>query len=294
MEGGGDALVVRNTRPWKLALALIPLALCAVLLLGGLSRILGEDKPTITEEYKVTVGDVGDGHIVDTITYSKDDFSAVKKAASKNKSFLTRRFTTEDNMGEVVHFKTDINSSRHAVVITYDKPGYAYYEDSGFVIYGVDTKPKKKPDGTFTYEEKSTVNSEFTLFTDQVFLTKSAIRLPQAAKNARYESSDKSIRYEMPPASAHLGFLSDNRTTMSVVLGICALLFLGLLVFALTRKPVEQTPVVAAPPVQVTPVSAPVAAAAPAPAHEKTGFCRNCGHPLPPGKVFCTNCGEHV
>ena len=286
--------MVSNTRPWKLALALIPLVLCAVLLLGGLSRILGEDKPTITEEYKVTVDNVGDGHIVDTITYSKTDFNAVKKDASKNKYFLTRRFTTEDNRGEVVHFKTDINSSRHAVVITYVKPGYAYYEDSGFVIYGVDTKPKKKADGTFTYEERSTVNSEFTLFTDQVFLTKSAIQLPQSAKNARYESSDKSIRYEMPPASAQLGFLSDNKITMSVVLGICTLLFLGLLGFVLTRKPVEQTAVAFAPPVQVAPSSVPPAATPPAPAREKTGFCRNCGHPLAPGKAFCINCGEHV
>lgn len=308
--------MVKRTNALRAVLALIPLLLFVFVLLAGACHAADDQKPTMNEEYQVTINDIGDGHVVGTIKYSKDDFAAVKKVADKKRGFLTRRFTTDDNTGEVVHFKTDIDNTKKAVVITYDKPGYAYNEKGQFVIYGFSQEPKKGGGGNFTYEEKSMTNSKFTLFTDQVILTKTTIQLPGVAREANYDSGDKAIKYQMPAARAQLGLWSDNKLELSIVFGLCTLLFAGLLVYTATRKAVAAPgppavapvtpPASAAPPVPDRPaaVEPPVALTPPPAVEPTTGpdcgkeespkFCRKCGHPLAPGRRFCTNCGEHA
>lgn len=254
-------------------------ALLAVLLAAGLTH--AAESPTVNETYKVTVDTVGDGHVADTIKYSKDDYEAIKKVQSKKRGFLTRRYTDEDTTGELVDFNTDMMDDSHSVVITYDKPGMAYSTKGDFVLYGYSAKPKEDSGRTFTFEETSTVNSEFTLFTDQTFKTTSVITLPPEATGAHYDSTDKALKYNMPAAKAAYGFWSDQKVLFSVIFGILFLAFAALLVFVYTRKPVEVAAVSALGP----------ASAAPHAGHK---FCEQCGSKLTNSEHFCTNCGARA
>ncbi len=183
--------MVRKSPAIRLAAALA-LAVCLALLLAGLCLAQADgEKPTINEEYRVTINSLGDGHVVDTIRYSADDYKEVKKVESKKRGFLTRRFKSDDNTGEVLSFKTRMDDAKRSVVITYDKPGYVYNEKGTFAIYGVDREPKKEADRLFRYEEKSYINSEFTLFTDQVILAKYVYELPSERPVRSRREGDK-------------------------------------------------------------------------------------------------------
>ena len=257
-------------------------------------------EPTITEEYGVTVNPVGDAHIMDTIKYSDEDFKAVKNVEDDNKGFLTRRYRTDDNRGELVDFDVQFNDSDNSVAITYDKPGFAYYTGGEWVVFGLSNEPAKRSGRTFTFEEQTTTNSEFTLFTDQEILTTTKIELPQAASGHRHDPEDGSIRYKMPAAQTLLGFWSDNRTTLSVVFGLCTMLLAGLLLFVLTRKTAE--PCIATTPVPDAasggatppPAAGPSDSATPIPQADgalPAGFCGRCGKSVGEGKKFCPHCG---
>lgn len=283
--------MVRSSMAARLAAALA-FALCAGLLLAGLCLAQADDhaEPTIREEYRVTINSVGDGHVVDTIRYSREDYREIKKVEKENRGFLTRRFKSDDNTGEVLDFKTMMDDSERSVVITYDKPGYVYNEKETFAVYGVDVEPEKESEHKFSFEEKSTINSEFTLFTDQVILARYVFELPAEALNSRYEADEKAIRYEMPPAAAQVGFFSRHRTVLSAAFGVFALLCAGGAAFLGTRKPVA------------VPARAGADAAPPAPAASgrqpgvgpSSGFCGKCGHPVAVGKRFCSKCGSSV
>src|SRR5674476_344053 len=93
----------------------IAAALLAALLLAGLAR--AAETPTVSEIYKVTVDAVGDGHVTDTIKYSKDDYAAIKKVQSKKRGFLTRRYTDEDTTGELVDFNTDMMDESNSCLL---------------------------------------------------------------------------------------------------------------------------------------------------------------------------------
>jgi hypothetical protein len=184
------------------------------------------------------------------------------------------------------------------VVITYDKPGMAYSTKGDFVFYGgFSSKPKENSGNKFTFEETSTINSEFTLFTDQVFKTTTEVVLPRSAMGITYDSEDKALKYQMPPARTLYGFWSEQRVTLSVVFGLLTLVFAGLLGFVATRKPTDT--------VAPIPQVAPSSTAAMGPASPPGGlsndkpdagpsFCEHCGGRLRPGKSFCTNCGAKV
>lgn len=289
--------MVRKKKPLRIGLAIVPLFLLAALLLAGVGLAREGEKPTINEEYKVTINEVGDGRVVDTMKYGKDDYTAIKKVEKKNRGFLTRRFKTDDNTGELVDFKTDMDDSSHSVVINYDKPGFAYNSKGVFAVYGMTEKPKDNKGKTFTFEEKSTINSEFTLFTDQVILTKTIIELPEAASNPRYDAEEKAILYDMPPAATQLGFFNENKALLSVVFGLLTLAFAGALAFVTTRKPTVEheaagTPVTGGP--SLAAAAPPEQPEARAPVKETPGFCRKCGAPMAEGKTFCIKCGAHV
>lgn len=297
--------MVNSLRAAALAAAL---ALCIALPLSGprVARAEGEGAATIEEEYRVTIDSVGDGRVVDTIRYSRDDFREIRKVEKKKRGFLTRRFKSDDNTGEVIDFKTTLDDSRRSVVITYDKPGYVYNEKGSFAIYGVNREPDKENDHRFSYREKSTMNSEFTLFTDQVISAKYVFELPPEATSARYEAAEKAIRYEMPPAAARAGFFSRNKLLLSVLFGLLTALFAGGAVMAGTRKAPAPAGAVTAPAPEPSPAVAPpgLAAAGGAvqastgavPAERKTspGYCGKCGRPLKAGKQFCAGCGART
>ena len=283
--------------PKRLCLTVAALVVLAMLLVAAAG--FAADKPTVTEKYEVTINEVGDGHVTDTITYSKDDYAALKKVEAKKRGFLTRRYTNEDTTGEIVDFNTDMNDATHSVVITYDKPGLAYSTRGDFVLYEFSSKPKEDAPKKFTLEETSTVNSEFTLFTDQIFKTTTEVTLPGSASNAKYVAEDKALQYQMPAAKTIYGFWSDQKILLTVLFGLLALVFAALLVFVWTRKPVALEA-----PGAPTPAAAPVVpsggveisaeAPAGAAAEKEHKFCEHCGSRIQAGKSFCTNCGAKV
>ncbi|MBN2169254.1 MAG: zinc ribbon domain-containing protein [Actinobacteria bacterium] len=280
-----------------------------------------EETPTIEEEYTVELNSVGDGHIVDTITYDEEDYEVVKEIAEESKGFLTRRYSAVDFTGELVDFNTEFDDENGSVIITYDMPGYAYNSEGSWMVYGFPEKPEEEGDLTFITTETSTTNSEFTLFTDQVIETTSTIKLPEDAKNAGYDSHEQAITYETTPPGSSLGFWSENKTLLLIVFGIAFFLFLGLLIFVITRKAVGAGPprIAASPggvagtdyPIDAFAPSATTEGSTPPPApvtpgveitevveeavvEETTLFCTSCGQKVPSGKQFCTHCGKPV
>jgi hypothetical protein len=285
--------MVRNMRSMRLMFIVIPLTVCAVLLTAGRSPSRENSQasnPSITEEYAVTINDVGDAHIEDRIKYGKQDYADMKKVIHDNPTFLTRLYTTERDIAEVLNFDTKMNDANRQVIITFDTPGYAYNMKDNWVIYGIANKPKKLSGGNVTTEEQVNINNEFSLFTDKTLKTKTVYELPRKAKNARYNKDEKQIEYVMPEAKASLGFWSENRTLLSITFGILALLFAGLLAFIITRKTLEM-PVAsqAAPAVQPSFTTAEAAEV-----KREEGVCKKCGRKLKPGKRFCTHCGAPV
>ncbi|MCJ7744732.1 MAG: zinc ribbon domain-containing protein [Actinobacteria bacterium] len=286
--------MVRNTRSNKLALVVIPLALCLLLLLWGLA-LAQEDgqtaEPTITETYRVAINDVGDAQIEDTIKYSEQDYEDMKKVITDNPTFLTRLYTTERDIAEVLNFDTEMDDANRQVVITFDTPGYSYNMKDSWVIYGITNKPKKESGRTIEFEEQTDINNEFSLFTDQTLKTRTVYELPKKARNARYNKEEKQVEYVMPEARASLGFWSQNRTLLSVIFGILALLFAGLMAFVITRKTIEAP----APAHRVTPTTPPPSTVMEAvPEKRETGVCEKCGRKIKHGKKFCTHCGAPV
>jgi len=288
------------------ALSIISVIACLCLVLVGYALAQEESKPVIREDYRVTINPVGDARIVDTVKYSADDYKIIKKAVKKNPTFLTRRYTTDTDIGEVVDFETDMNDAEHSIVITFDTPGYAYNMKDYWVAYGFPAKPKDKSGREFTFESTADWNNEFTLFTSLPAQVKTTIELPVGAKKARYDEGEKAIKYQLPATRSLMGFWSENRTTLSIIFGLLTLVCAGLLAFVYTRKPkvkpaytVAYTPVVTptvvppgpTPAARVTP-SAPAAQAAPE--KEKPVACKNCGAEMAPGKKFCTHCGTHA
>ena len=289
--------MVRKRRSVKRVLTLIPLAICIALPLSGRALAQQDGKPTITETYRVTINDVGDAQIEDTIKYDKKDYKDVKGVVADNPTFLTRLYTTERDIGEVLNFDTELDDAKSQVVITFDTPGYSYNMKDNWVIFGITNKPKKESGRTIEFEEQTDINNEFSLFTDQTLKTKTIYELPQKAKNARYNKEEKTIEYAMPEAKAQLGFWSESKKLLSVLFGILTLVFAGLLVFVITRKTV-----VAPASSLVTPATPPPSTAAQvakphtagAPGVKEAGACKKCGKKLKPGKKFCTHCGEPI
>ncbi|MFH1150071.1 MAG: hypothetical protein V1748_06330 [Actinomycetota bacterium] len=285
--------MVGSRRSRGIIRTLAVLAPVCLLLLGIVACGLAAETPTITEDYRITINSVGDGHVVDTVKYSKDDFDAIKNVEKEKRGFLTRRYMAEDLTGEVMDFNVDLEDKSHSVVITYDKPGLAYFTEGEFCLYGYTDKPKEESGGRFVFEEQSNVNSEFTLFTDQEIKTTTTVQLPKEATGARYDSGEKAIMYEMPPAGTTYGFVSQNKLMLSAVFGVLAVLFAGMLAFVVTRKPVDTATAGAA-----AGASAPIPPGTPAieapPEPTAPGVCKDCGRALKPGKHFCTHCGKPV
>lgn len=296
-------IVTGKTRIW------IAVFIACVLAFIGFGIVVHaqDEEPTIEEEYAVELNNVGDGRIVDTIRYSKEDYKVIKETADENKGFLTRRYSAVDFTGEIVDFKTKFDDENESVVISYNMPGYAYNSEGVWTIYGFPEEPDKSDDLIYTTTETSTINSEFTLFTDQLIETTSTIKLPEDAKDIEYDSNEQALKYETVPADEMLGFWRENRTLLLVIFGILLALSLGLLVFVITRKSrlAEDTAVASdlpaassRIPAQQSQTAVPQPSpAAPAPDNTtgKTAvYCPVCGNKVPSGKHFCTHCGKSL
>ena len=272
------------------------LLLAGAVALSGASHASGGEEPAITEEYTVTLNRVGEAHVVDRLIYSRDAskmYDAVRKVAKKSPRFLSRKYTSEAQSGEVNNFDARVDAGSRSITLTFDAPGYAYDMRDYWVVFGWPMKPKRSEGREFVFEYNSKLNNEFTLFNDYSMSTRATIKVPEGARNARWDEKKKSIRYEMGPASSLYGFWSEKKSLMTAVFAVLTALFAGMLIFVYTRKTKEGLPGA-----REAAREAGVSAVAPSPPPEAEArhimFCRNCGHQLSPGKHFCPKCGMSI
>jgi len=299
-----------------LSLFIVLLLVVASAVLATAQEEASQEEATISEEYSITINDVGDAHIENIIKYLPDDFEFIVGVMDESPDFFTRGFTADTNIGEVENFKTELDNSSNSINISFDTPGYSYNMEKYWAAYGFPVEPKKVSDNKFEYEETFEANGYFTLYTDQIWHTKNILVLPEDASGAKYNEEDGSMEYKLPAAT--MGFFSENRSLLLIVFGAGTLLFLALFFLVLTRKtaplPAATGPSIAVPPPGTTPgtrtsPTAPPAGPPPpgrpappqptpaAPAQPPTvqvakAYCKNCGTEMVPGKKFCTRCGE--
>ena len=271
-----------------------------------------ESEPVIKETYDITLNDVGDAHVVDTIGYvNPDDYEIIKNLAEESPRYLSRRYTDNTSIGEVDDFEVELEDSSNSVILTFDTPGYAYNMKEYWMVPGFPTEAEKGSGNKYESVERYVWNNEFTAFTDQVVEITTVVEFPPEATDIHYDNHEKVMKYVMPAAGTKLGFFSENRTVLLIVFGVCTLLFLALFILVLTRKtatvvlPPAVTPgtrtLPTAPPAGVPPPThpappQPTPAAPPQPpppAQAAKVYCKNCGTEMSPGKKFCTRCGEH-
>jgi hypothetical protein len=309
------------------ALPVVALLIVGFLFVAGAAAAQEQGEgPTIVEEYRITLNDVGDARIEDIIEYGDEDFETMQKVVDENPTFLSRKYTSGEDIIEVEDFHAEMNDTDSSVVITFDSPGYAYNMGDHWVLYGYPEEPSMESDSKFEFETEGYTNSEFTLFTDQPVRSTTLIEFPEAVSNARYDKGESAIKYDMPAAAAQLGFFSDNRLPLTIVFGGLAVLFLALLVFVLTRETVSRpgapvpwatdrrapqgihapgtpdTTPAGPPPV---PTAQEIPETPPPPAGDirksKPGgepgsavrYCKSCGGEAR-GEKFCTNCGAEL
>ncbi len=278
-----------------------------------------ESEPIIEETYGIALNDVGDAHVVDTIKYvNSDDYEIIKNLADESPRYLSRRYTDNTSIGEVVDFKVDLGDSSNSVILTFDTPGYAYNMKEYWMVPGFPVEAEKDSGNKYESVTQYIWNNEFTAFTDQMVEITTVVEFPSEASDIRYDDHEKVMKYSMPAAGTKLGFFSENRTVLLIVFGTCTLLFLALFVLVLTGRaapvPASSRPATAVPPPAVTPgshtsptappagpppparpappQSTPAAPAEPPPAQVAKVYCKNCGAEMGPGKKFCTSCGE--
>lgn len=299
-------VVKRNTAagPAWMVLALVVLV-CVVM--AAPAPALEGSEPIIEETYEITLNDVGDAQVVDSIEYvNPDDYDLIKGLAEENPKYLSRRYTDDTSIGGVENFEVDLDDSSHSVILSFETPGYAYNMKEYWMVPGISTEAKEGSGNKYETGEQYVWNNEFTMFTDQVVDVTTVIGFPAGATDIEYDGDEKVMKYVMPAADSELGFFTENRTLLLIIFGCCALLFLALLVLVLTRKAepgsAGVTPVAGAPGATPAAVQPPPSSPAPPepapevnaphrPAEPAARYCKNCGAPIAPGKKFCSRCG---
>jgi|GEM_PF-1499869 len=322
-------MVIRKNRP----LAAAALTLLLFLAAAGMAAAQGAGEgegPSLREEYRIELNEVGDARITDTIFYDPDWFQEYGYIFRENPNLLSRRFRADSRVGEVEDFDVDVDESRSTITVTFETPGLAYYLEDGWNLFGFgDYSLVKEGNDQVRLEAYWTTNSEFTLFETMDLEEEVVIDLPPGARGAEFDPSTGAVRYRLPLEEEAAGNLLYRKRGLfiplfSVLMGLFLLLFL----FAATRRTVEQAapaaappppaygaspppgasgagaPVPPAPPPGTTEVPGaageapkappPVAAPEPHGAGETAprGFCSSCGHPIGPGDVrFCSKCG---
>ena len=313
------------------ALILAPVAVLLVFLPAAapLAQELGEGGSySLSEDYRIELNELGDGHVTDTISYDPDWFSTYGSLFQENPNLLTRRFRADTNLGEIEDFDVRISQSKATVTVSFNAPGLAYLLDDGWHLFGYGGyRLVDEGNDRIVLEASWVLNNEFTLFEEMPLEEKVTIVLPEGARNAEWDEKTGAVRYELPeivPAGG--GFLYRHKALFTAVFSLLAALGLLLFLFASTRRAREPVPAAApplgapAPPVmpplpETPPPAEPPAVMPPAEAHisppptppapgkppappsprekpSSPAFCTRCGHPRGEGDaLYCRRCG---
>lgn len=249
------------------AMAALTLALVVVLLVllpaaGSLAQNLGEGESySLSEDYRIELSELGDGHITDTISYDPDWFAAYGNLFQENPKLLSRRFRADTNLGEIENFDVRISHSKSTVTVSFDAPGLAYLLDDGWHLFGYGGyQVVDEGNDRMVLEASWVLNNEFTLFEEMPLEETVTIVLPEGARNAEWDEKTGAVKYELPeivPAGG--GFLYRHKALFTVIFSLLAALGLLLFLFASTRKAREPVPAAAATP----PLAAPAPPGAP-------------------------------
>jgi hypothetical protein len=270
---------------------LLVLLLCSLLPMVEPWQAKGDEqefKPTVIETKSITLDELGNGRVSHTIQYKKDAlYQKVSKLAKKYKNFISRHYGREDTLKVVENFTQKIDDTNKRIVLTYDSPGYAYNWEEYWSIGGMqDFEVTKKTKKTLVFKEDYNGRSDLTYYTTQPIRSVFEYVVPKSATNLQYDKDAGRVKYDLKPAPP--GFFDANKTWLSMMFGVLALLFLGLLVlFVVKTRRIPSADVVIAP---VVPTAKETESTVQPEAGERT--CRNCGKQAPEGKKYCSGCGQ--
>ncbi len=226
------------------AACLAIIALVALLTLGppsaiGVAAAQEEDAITaetydVEETARLSVSPVGNVIHKDVLVYDREFFDSQSANFEEYPFLLSRRYRAMEEVNEIQDFRADLDKAAATVTLTFRETGRAYNMGDHWIMYGFSTKPTRIDGRELVIEEKSTINSDYTLWQDLDFKTTTYVSLPQGAEGIRWDDDDSAVVWEMPAQLAALtaddgGMLQDNR---AVFIAVFAVLMAGSLAVA--------------------------------------------------------------
>jgi len=253
----------------------------------ALAQEIGEESDySMQEEYRIELGDTGDAHITDTITYDPAWFEEFGYLFDENPNLLSRRYRADSNVGEVENFDVDIDSGDATVTVTFDTPGLAYNLSDGWTVFGyADYELVDEGDDEVVLQAAWTVTNEFSLFEPMGLEEEVVIDLPDGAQNGDYDEATGAIEYDLAYAAEGEGILAENQTLFTIIFAVVMALSLILLLYLFTHRGQAPVPVEAA-------AAVPQVVEPGVEAVTKPKFCKKCGYPRgSEEELFCRKCG---
>lgn len=215
-ERGGATMVRSKRIKYYLALAIL---VFIILMISPLKA--AED---IDETIDVTLNDIGDGHVVDTLVYPYNFYQLMCDQYKNTPNLLVRK-----NLGSAYSEKENKNinvkfdDNKKSIVITYDSLGMIY-RHGGVWTYpmGKETKLVSRSGNSFNFTSvSSNVSSIFTLDEKVTIMETWHINIPKSAADAKYDSNTGDITYKLGP----FVLSSGARWAIIVVLILAVIIF---------------------------------------------------------------------
>jgi hypothetical protein len=242
------------------AASLAIVALVALLTLGppcAIGVAAGQDEDEITAETydveetaRLSVSPVGNVIHKDVLVYDREFFDSQSANFEEYPFLLSRRYRAMEEVNEIQDFRADLDKAAATVTLTFRETGRAYNMGDYWIMYGFSTKPTGIDGRELVIEEKSTVNSDYTLWQDLDFKTTTYVSLPQGAEGIRWDEDDSAVVWEMPAQLAALttdddGVLQDYRAVFIALFAVLMAGSLGVAAAVLLRGR-QRAPVAAA------------------------------------------------
>lgn len=316
----GDRLLVVAV---VLALCLLPTAGVA----AAQDEAITAEAFDVEETFRISISPVGNVLYKNVLVYDREFFDAQSANFEEYPFLLSRRYRAMEDVNEIQDFRADLDKAEATVTLTFRETGRAYNMGDHWIMYGFHTGPAAVDGREMIIEEKSTVNSDYTLWQDLDFKTTTVVSFPQGAEGILWDEEEAAVVWEMPAQLAALTAGGDAlQNDRPVFVTLFAVLMAGSLsaaavVSARGRRTAAATPAAGGSggPTAANGTYAPVTDAAPAatkagepasgPAtmdvdeaapvsgvsRERPHFCRYCGVHLPDADCrFCPDCGREL
>jgi len=242
--------MVRRTTITGVTAILATVTLAALLVFGlllttGVAAAQEEDTITaetydVEETARLSVSPVGNVIHKDVLVYDREFFDSQSANFEEYPFLLSRRYRAMEEVNEIQDFRADLDKAAATVTLTFRETGRAYNMGDHWIMYGFSTKPSSIDGRELVIEEKSTVNSDYTLWQDLDFKTTTYVSLPQGAEGIRWDDDDSAVVWEMPAQLAALtaddgGVLQDNRAVFIALFAVLMAGSLGIAAAVLLR-----------------------------------------------------------